>query len=227
MDIVKSLYTLLLTLSLTITIAACSDSDSSTEDSSADVTATTESGVTVSFNTNEATVDEVFEFFYNLGGDEFTGTIRWGDNTETRVRGSGNARHIYRGDGEVSISIQVDGRESERVGIVSVSVPVEEPAPSSTTVSAVSSSFSQVGSYDCTTSGTITIQSSSGEIFDISYTASPGVAATNNYVITLRSGGVGTSGGSICPVNVPSSSTLTTVGITTNFSGTTFEFNAN
>lgn len=140
MDIVKPLYTLLLTFALSITIAACSDGDSSTDESaSAETTVTTESGVTVSFDTNEVTVDEIFELFYDLGSDELTGTIRWGDNTETRVRGSGNVRHIYRGDGEVSISIQVDGGESELVGIIYVySAESEQSAssvqsPSSTT----------------------------------------------------------------------------------------------
>ena len=120
MNIIKPLKILLFSFVITVTLTACGGGNSSSEDSSADVTVTTESGVTALFDTNEATVDEIFEFFYDLGGDEFTGTIRWGDNTETRVRGSGSARHFYRGEGEVTISIQVDGREPERVGGVVV-----------------------------------------------------------------------------------------------------------
>ncbi len=144
----------------TITLVACSDSDSSTEDSSTEATVTTESGVTVSFDTNETTVDEIFEFFYDLGGDEFTGTIRWGDNTETRVRGSGNARHIYRGDGEVTISIQIDGGESERVGRVQVIAVALDSGVDS--VASSNSTFPQTGQQRCDVSGTLTLDSSSG-----------------------------------------------------------------
>jgi len=115
-------------LLFTLLLTACGDGNSSTEDSSTEVIVTADSGITASFNTNEASIDEVFEFFYDLGGNEFTGTIRWGDNTETRVRGSGNARHIYRGDGEVTISIQIDGSESIPVGTVTVS-PVIQSEP--------------------------------------------------------------------------------------------------
>ena len=110
---------------MAVTLAACSDSDSSTEDSSAELTVTGESGATATFSTKEATVDEVFEFFYDLGGDEFTGTIHWGDNTTTRVRGSGKARHIYRSDGERSIAIQIDGGDTLQLATIRIVIPPE------------------------------------------------------------------------------------------------------
>ena len=165
----------LLLLCIVLILNACSGGNSSTNESAeaAETTVTTESGVTVSFDTNEATVDEVFEFFYDLGGDAFTGTIRWGDNTETRVRGSGSARHIYRVDGERSISIQIDGGVSERVGRVLVSASAS--VTSSNSARPQNSAFPQRGVQSCAVSGTLTLQSSSGITYQIVRTVtSPG-----------------------------------------------------
>ena len=113
-------------------IAACGGGNSSSEDSAADVAVTTSGGVTVTFVSDEATVNEVFELFFNLGGDQLTGTIFWGDNTTTRVRGSGTVSHIYRGSGTVTIAIQIDGQVAEGVANITVlpAAPVEQPTES-------------------------------------------------------------------------------------------------
>ena len=117
-----------------LSIAACGGSDSSTEESATE-TVTTPNGATVTLASDEATVDEVFEIFFNLGGDQLTGTIFWGDNTTTRVRGSGTVRHIYRSANVFTIAIQVDGQTAEAVAIVTVS-----PAPEETSSQSDSSS---------------------------------------------------------------------------------------
>ena len=172
MKIFNKHYLFIFSLIATITLAACGGGSSSTEDSSAEATVTTESGVTTTFETNEATVNEVIEFFYDLGGDEFTGTIRWGDNTETRVRGSGSARHIYRADGERAIAIQIDGGDNERVATINVVAAADEEDDED--VQAVAATFSSGADFDCTVASSGTIQSpTSGEIITINYTPNP------------------------------------------------------
>ena len=158
-----------------IFLSACSDGDSSTEDSSVIVTITGESGVTATFDTNEATVDEVFEFFYDLGGDEFTATIHWGDNTTERVRGSGKARHRYKSSRTYSIAIQVDGQEGIRVGEVRV-----KPAPIPETTTQTSTSTIPT-SIDVTCGGsTLTVRSPS-----TNRTYSVSIGSGSNPVITV------------------------------------------
>ena len=236
MNILKPLKILLFSFVITVTLAACGGGNSSSEDSSADVTVTTESGVTALFDTNEATVDEIFEFFYDLGGDEFTGTIRWGDNTETRVRGSGSARHIYRGEGEVTISIQVDGGESERVGMVVVS-SVTTVAAIPDNVAAIpdndndndnvsGASFPATGTLDCASSGPLTLQSSAGDIYVITHDLN--LAFTT---INVSINGVSNSTPAdvlICPETLTITLTLIgTVEISITDGSTSYFYNAN
>lgn len=124
---------LLFTLFFILAVSACGGGKSSSDDNAAE-TVTGENGATVTFSSNEVLVGDVYTLSYDLGGDEFTGTIRWGDNTQVRVRGSGTVNHIYRGSGTVSVSVQIDGGESVRMGNISVkpapvSVPeAEEPS---------------------------------------------------------------------------------------------------
>ena len=128
----KKIFKVLFVSLLFAGIAACGGGDSSSEDNAADVTVTTPDGVAVTFASDEATVNEVFELFFNLGGDQLTGTIFWGDNTTTRVRGSGTASHIYRGSGTVTIAIQIDGQAAEGVANITVlpATPVEQSTES-------------------------------------------------------------------------------------------------
>lgn len=123
---------------LVLSIAACGGSDSSTEESAAE-TVITPNGATVTLASDEATVDEVFEIFFNLGGDQLTGTIFWGDNTTTRVRGSGTVRHIYRSANTFTVAIQVDGQAAEAVATVAVSPAPEESVSQSNSSSSTAS----------------------------------------------------------------------------------------
>ena len=211
MKIFNKHYLFIFSLIATVTLAACGGGNSSTEDSSTEVTVTTASGVTTTFATNEATVDEVFEFFYDLGGDEFTGTIRWGDNTETRVRGSGSARHIYRGDGEVSIAIQIDGGDSERVAtiiVVSASVvsapevdEVEETNPTPPTATLPSSR-----DFDCSVSSSALIQSpTTGEVIEVRIS----VISSGQFVVDLlESSQLFSTDADLCPAVIVSTNAL-------------------
>ena len=105
-------------------ITACSDSDSSSENSTSQTDTSTIDGVTVSFSQTKIRAGDVVTVSYDLGTtnaksrskEGLTGTIRWGDVTETRIRGTGKARHRYKPAGSYNVSVQVDGGKSQRFG---------------------------------------------------------------------------------------------------------------
>ena len=160
----KKIFKVLFVSLLFAGIAACGGGDSSSEDNAADVTVTTPDGVAVTFASDEATVNEVFELFFNLGGDQLTGTIFWGDNTTTRVRGSGTASHIYRGSGTVTIAIQIDGQAAEGVANITVlpATPVEQ-----STESVSSDTQTSVPTASMPTTGTLSIPTCNADFFGV------------------------------------------------------------
>ena len=89
-----------------------------------------------------------------------TGTIFWGDNITTRVRGSGTVSHIYRGSGTITIAIQIDGQAAEGVANITVSpaAPSEQPTES------VSSATQTTATP---TAGTLSIPTCSADFFGV------------------------------------------------------------
>jgi len=109
-------------------LIACSDGDSSSENSSDASTMVTEDGAIVTIESTELTAGDAASVTYNLGSEEITGTIHWGDGHTTRIRGSGTVRHGYDIASSYLVGLQVDGGESSRIGVIVVA-PEPEPQP--------------------------------------------------------------------------------------------------
>lgn len=150
-------------------IIACSDSDSSSENNSNESSTTTSnSGAAVRFSSKEITAGDVITVSYDLGSEQtkakdgLTGTIRWGDLQQTRLRGSGKTRYRYKSAGRYSVSLQVDGQESVRVGRIKVnSREVDASTANNSNANQPPATTAPVN-FDCTVSASYPIVTSQG-----------------------------------------------------------------
>ncbi len=72
-------------------------------------------------------VDDVARVKYavrNSAGEDQPGTLHWGDNSSSRVRGNGLLKHIYRTPGTYTIAIQPD--DEKKLVVASVIVEIKQ-----------------------------------------------------------------------------------------------------
>lgn len=197
----------LLILYIALTLSACGGGNSSSENSSDESTMVTEDGAIVTIQSTELIAGDAASVTYNLGSEEITGTIHWGDGHTTRIRGSGTVRHGYDIASSYLVGLQIDGGESSRIGVIIVSEP--EPEVSENLNSSVNRTRITL---DCTVAGTGAL-TSGGRSYDITSTPIPGNA---RYTITDRLtgergniGGLGTNPNlGNCPTGVAVSAQL-------------------
>ncbi len=115
----KKLFSLSIILLMGL-LVACGNSNTSSENArSASETSETGAVLTTNFESAEVDAKGILSIEYTItspNGEELAGTIHWGDNTTSRIKGAAEARHRYRSSGTYRVNVQLDDGSVFRLG---------------------------------------------------------------------------------------------------------------